>query len=450
MFDIILACTSDYGIGLNGKLPWFCPEELGLFRKKTIDSTIIVGRKTLEKLPTLIRRNIICVTRSKHITPKSFTNLCSVENSLESALELAKRSNSKIFVIGGADIFQQCLTRFRHDIDRIHISFIKGTYNCDSYVSFNPNEWLAESCTKYENFTHYVFTHGTTNEKAYLELLNDVRQNGDERQGRNGITRSVFVRHLHFDLRKGFPLLTTKKMFMRGIVEELLFFLRGETNSKLLEEKGVNIWKGNTDRKFLDENGMEKRREGIMGPLYGFQWRFFGAEYDEATGKPRGPGIDQLKYVVETIKNDPHSRRILLTDYNVSQVFQGVLFPCHSIIVQFWVCNGRLDMFCYNRSQDLFLGTPFNIASSSLLLTLIAQLCSLTPGILYMTLGDCHVYKEHYDAVDQQVSRFCYKFPKLTINKSITVIENLETLTPENFIVEDYHSHASIKAQMIA
>jgi len=239
-------------------------------------------------------------------------------------------------------------------------------------------------------------------------------------------------------------------MFMKGVVEELLFFLRGETDSKLMEAKGVNIWKGNTERKFLDSLGMKERKEGLMGPMYGYQWRFYGAKYDEITGKPLEAGVDQLRLIVDTIRKDPGSRRILMTDFNPFQAIQGVLYPCHSIVLQFYVDDGFLDMFCYNRSQDLFLGVPFNIASSALLLTIVAKVTGLVARNLHMSLGDIHIYKEHYDVVAEQLTRHRYCFPSLIITRECKEIEDIEKLCYEDFKIEKYMFNPPIKAGMIA
>jgi thymidylate synthase len=256
----------------------------------------------------------------------------------------------------------------------------------------------------------------------------------------------MFFKNMSFDLRKGFPILTTKKMFFRGIVEELLFFLRGETDSKVLEKKGINIWRGNTERKFLDHNGFKDREPGMMGPMYGYQWRFFGAEYEESTGKPKTVGVDQLKYVIDTIVKDKNSRRIIMTDFNPSQAFSGVLFPCHSIIVQFYVYENYLDMYCYNRSQDLFLGTPFNISSSALLLSIIAKKTGLYPRYLHIGMGDVHLYEEHLELINIQRDRIPYSLPQLILPE-IDVFENIKT---EDIVLQNYLSHPAIKANMVS
>ena len=181
---------------------------------------------------------------------------------------------------------------------------------------------------------------------------------------RNAKTYSIFDNSITFDMKDGFPLLTTKRMFWKGIVEELLFFIRGDTNSKHLEDKGVRIWQGNTTQEFIDNIGLPYQ-EGDMGPMYGFMWRHFGADYTGCNTDYTNQGFDQLSKIVEEIKTNPHSRRILMSDFDPSRAHQGVLYPCHSLVLQFYVRDGKfLDVKMYQRSVDSFLGEPFNIAST--------------------------------------------------------------------------------------
>lgn len=289
-------------------------------------------------------------------------------------------------------------------------------------------------------------------ESQYLDILESVLENGQTLKTRNADTLSEFSKTLTFDLKDGFPLLSTKKMFFRGIVEEFLFFINGQTDSKILEEKNINIWKPNTTREFLRKRGLNYR-EGLMGPMYGYLWRYYGAEY-LPNGNPNldSKYTDQLKYVVDTIINDPQSRRILLTSYDPLSAEKSVLFPCHSVIVQFYVRhNLYLDMYVYIRSSDLFLGLPFNIASSALFLFCISRITKKMPGRLIIQLGDAHIYTDHISAVEEQLSRrLHYKFPKLQLEKVIESIEDLEKLTFEDFKIVEYQHYPAIKAKMIA
>lgn len=291
-------------------------------------------------------------------------------------------------------------------------------------------------------------------EIQYLQLCTNILHPSTPlRSGRNGVTKSLFSPDiLRFDLQnKSFPLLTTKKMYFKGIVEELLFFIRGDTNSKLLEEKGIKIWSKNTSRQFLDQNSFSLRQEGMMGPMYGFQWRHFNGKYDEETGRGSG-GLDQMKELVDNLKKDPFSRRHLLTDYNPGMARDGVLYPCHSIAVQFYVSeDGKfLDAFCFNRSSDVFLGLPFNIASTSLLVRLIAEVTGYAARFVNIAVGDAHIYQQHMDAVKEQITREVYSFPQLEINKKLSSVEDIERLTERDFTLLNYLSHAPIKAEMIA
>lgn len=451
MINIILAVDKNFGIGKDNKLPWTISEELKLFKKKTMGEICIVGRKTFENLPELKNRQVIKVSRDNLL----FDDV------------LKKCEN--FFVIGGANLYSYVLRNYKK-ISKIHISFIKNEYECDTYFDkYLLKDFYISSKEIYNDFDHCEMIYKQYGEYQYLELIEDVLMNGEKRVGRNGSIISDFCKHLKFDLRDGFPLLTTKKMFLKGIIEELLFFLRGDTDTKILEEKGINIWKGNTNREFLDNNGFDDREEGLMGPMYGNIWRFYGAKYDEYTGRPirshnfdflnifantsshdkKTDSIDQIKNVINLIKTDPSSRRILLTTYNPAQVEDGVLYPCHSIVIQFYVQGEYLDMFCYNRSSDLFLGLPFNIASSSLLLMIIAKLTNLKPRYFNLSLGDVHIYSNHIGQVKEQIQRIPYTSPRIIL-PDIEIIDDIEKLSHTDFELLNYSCYPSIKAEMIA
>jgi thymidylate synthase len=295
-------------------------------------------------------------------------------------------------------------------------------------------------------------------EIAYLDILRDLITKGNVRQTRNSITKSLFSRNLTFDLKNGFPLLTTKKMFFRGIFEELMFFIRGNTNTKILEEKGVKIWKDNTTRTFLDNVGLNHYQEGDMGPMYGYQLRFFNANYKDCNDNYLNKGVDQLKYVIDTILKDPFSRRIIMTTFNPAQVNEGCLFPCHSLMIQFYIREDNdiyyLSQQNYIRSNDIFLGNPYNIASFALMsyllchhLNYITKSNKYKPDMLYITLGDYHLYKDHYEAAQEQINRTPYPFPQLNIKN---YHDNLEDYKYEDIEMINYMFHPAIKTKMIA
>uniref|UniRef100_A0A6C0CZ30 Thymidylate synthase n=1 Tax=viral metagenome TaxID=1070528 RepID=A0A6C0CZ30_9ZZZZ len=791
MFNVILAIDPDNGIGKNGILPWNCKDEIELFKKNTMGTILIMGKNTVNTLPYLPNREIYCVTSDISFS-NTITNNVKCFTTFEKALEQALLENSlmevkDIFVAGGAKLYNYVFTRHFDLIKKVYISIMHNIYDCDTYVEI-PRQFVTESYVKYADFDYYILQpQKDVEEFQYLNLLKDVLVNGDKRNTRNGYTLSLFGKHLKFDLRNQFPLLTTKKMFTRGIIEELLFFIRGETDSKKLEEKNVTIWKGNTSTEFLKSMNLPYA-EGVLGPCfvkgtnvltsngyksienvlitdllyshlgnwkaiteifiknykenllsvklnahspivttpdhpfyarrvssncfgfknfdqpkwisakeldnnyvvgmkiektdtednfmfsqsdemwflfglfvaggniendivylsinntdtntidrvkpiiilqmvreienkyrfyddnirillqewfgddiytkwipnqlhkapnhliriflegylssnnciadqvaalpnckrytiestdvaysiqrlylklgyiaslsvihtkfnvpnipekiyllelyeyeniypnsfiendycwfavectnivlnsetlvynfdvvddhtytventsvhncYGYQWRYFNSPYMTESGRPiikklahlsYYKGIDQLKYVIDLIKSDPTSRRILMTTFNPMQARDGVLFPCHSITLQFYVQDNYIDMFCYNRSSDLFLGLPFNIASSSLLLILISKVCKLTPRYFHLSLGDCHIYDSHIEAVRTQISRIPYKFPTIMVN-DVNSIEDIENMSSDDFKLYDYYCHSSIKAEMI-
>lgn len=273
-------------------------------------------------------------------------------------------------------------------------------------------------------------------EVAYLNLLKDILNNGSTRADRTGVgTIGLFGTQLRFNIENNVvPVLTTKKMFTKGIFEELLFFIRGETDTKLLEAKGVNIWKGNTSREFLDKRGLTNYAEGQMGPMYGSQWRNFN-------------GVDQLSNALNLIKNDPDSRRIIVSAYNPGVSNQCVLEPCH-MFFQFYVDNGKLSCQWYQRSCDYALGIPFNIISYGILTHLMAKAANLKTGELIFVGGDTHIYNNHIEPVKDQLLREPYPFPTIKINKEISSIEDMEKLKFEDLQIENYQHHPAIKMEM--
>ena len=261
--------------------------------------------------------------------------------------------------------------------------------------------------------------------KQYLDLLSHILENGNEKTDRTGIgTKSVFGYQMRFDLQKGFPLLTTKKLHTRSIFHELLWFLKGDTNIKYLHDNKVTIWD-----EWADENG-------DLGPVYGKQWR----AWQGADGKI----TDQISQLIHQIKNTPDSRRMLVSAWNVGEVEQMALPPCH-IVFQFYVANGKLSCQLYQRSADVFLGVPFNIASYALLTAMIAQVCDLEPGEFIHTLGDAHLYSNHLDQARLQLIRTPYELPKLVLNPDV---KDIFDFTYEDIKIENYVSHPHIKAEV--
>lgn len=258
--------------------------------------------------------------------------------------------------------------------------------------------------------------------QQYLKLLNHILENGNVRKDRTGVgTKGVFGYQMRFDLSEGFPLLTTKKLHLRSIIHELLWFLKGDTNINYLHENKVTIWD-----EWADENG-------DLGPVYGSQWRNWN-----------GDGVDQLADVINRLKTNPNDRRMIVSAWNVSKISQMKLPPCH-MMFQFYVANGKLSCMLYQRSCDMFLGVPFNIASYALLTMMIAQVCGLQAGEFVHTLGDTHIYHNHFDQVKEQLSHTPLKLPIMKINPDVKDINDFKY---EDFELIGYESYGVIKGKV--
>jgi len=286
----------------------------------------------------------------------------------------------------------------------------------------------------------------THEEYQYLRLIQDIIQSGNKKEDRTGVgTISKFGAQMRFSLRDNvFPLLTTKRVFWRGVAEELLWFIRGDTNGKNLAEKNVKIWDANGTREFLDGRGLTEREEGDLGPVYGFQWRHFGAEYKDMHTDYTGQGVDQLKECIDKIKTNPNDRRIIMTAWNPAALHLMALPPCH-MFCQFYVANGELSCLMYQRSCDMGLGVPFNIASYALLTRMMAHVCGLKAGEFIHTLGDAHVYTNHVEPLQEQLKREPKPFPTLEFTRQVTDIEDFVF---EDFKLVGYSPHGPIKMEM--
>lgn len=259
----------------------------------------------------------------------------------------------------------------------------------------------------------------------YLDLLQHILDHGVQKNDRTGTgTLSVFGYQMRFDLQQGFPLLTTKKLHLKSIIHELIWFLRGETNVRYLQENGVRIWNEWADA------------QGELGPVYGAQWR--------AWRTADGRVMDQISQVIEQIKTTPHSRRLMVSAWNVGELDRMALPPCH-VLFQFYVAEGRLSCQMYQRSADVFLGVPFNIASYALLTMMVAQVCGLQPGEFVHTLGDAHLYLNHLEQAQLQLTRQPYPPPEMRLNPEI---ENIFDFTYEDFELVNYQAHPHIKAEI--
>jgi len=434
----------------------------------------IMGRKTWDSIPAKFRpldgriNFILSSTLSEEDARKDVPaekhDLVYVESGgLTACLQRLTEEDfinrvDKVFLIGGAKLIQDALQPpLRNHLNTVYVTRVNGDHSCDVKVEFPLGETVlgyrrtsqGDMQTDEKSQVQYRFeTYMRMNreEQQYLDLVQDIIETGNRKGDRTGTgTLSKFGAQMRFSLRDGkFPLLTSKRVFWRGVAEELLWFIRGCTDGRVLKEKGVNIWDGNGTREFLDGRGLKNRAVDDLGPIYGFQWRHFGAEYTDRDGDYTGKGVDQLAQVIDTIKNNPEDRRIIMSAWNPCALKEMALPPCH-VFAQFYVFDGELSCQMYQRSCDMGLGVPFNIASYALLTYPIADVTGLRPGDFIHTLGDAHVYTNHVDPLKEQLTRTPRPFPTLKIRRHH---QNIEDYTMDDFAILDYTPLPTIKMQM--
>jgi len=422
-------------------------------------NAVIMGRKTFESIPQKFRPlrdrlNIVLTTQ-----PQASLGSVQVCDSFEGALKLLERDDLRdkvenVFVIGGSRVFDEALRHPR--CESIYLTrILHPSFECDVFFPEIPQTFFldvdSEKAAEHEEegvrykFLKYIRkgeASGEHEEQQYLKLVKDIIENGNMKEDRTGTgTFSKFGAQMRFNLRNGvFPLLTTKYVWFKGVAEELLWFISGTTNAKKLSEKKVRIWEPNGTKEFLTKRGLGHREEGDLGPVYGFQWRHFGAKYVDMHTDYTGQGVDQLAACIEMIKKDPDSRRIVMTAWNPADLNEMALPPCH-MFCQFYVAKGELSCHLYQRSADMGLGVPFNIASYALLTRLVAQVCDLHAGDLVHSLGDAHVYKNHVEGLLQQIERDPLPFPILEIDPSI---KDIDSFSFEHLKVVGYKHHPKI------
>jgi len=287
-----------------------------------------------------------------------------------------------------------------------------------------------------------------SDEKKYLDLIKKVLEEGELRNTRNSVTKSLFSEKLDFDISDSIPFITTKKLAWKTVIKELLWFLSGSTDNKKLLDQDVKIWLGNSTREYMDSIGFTEREVNDLGPIYGHQWRHFNAEYKDQKTDYTDKGVDQIQQVIHLLKNDPMSRRIILTAWNPCQINQVNLPPCH-MMCQFYVSsNKELSCMMYQRSADIGLGLPFNIASYAVLTYILGKLTNLKPKKLSIIIGDAHIYENHIDALKEQITREPFEFPKLELNleKEYNKVEDFDI---NDFKILNYKCFEHLKMQMV-
>jgi thymidylate synthase len=460
MSAIVSILSHNNGIGWKGGLCVSLSEDLKRFKKLTTGegpcmNLVVMGYNTYKSLPVfpLPNRHNIVITRL-HLSSLESRQIPHV-TALASFVELEdyllrfKGRYNEVWFIGGASIYKEAIARGL--VKYVYATEIECANNVPADVFFDKtllhNAQVLYTHSVGDGNVHalqktYLLARNDE-EGSYLKLLQKLLLQ-PLRTSRSGRTRALFAETLKFDLHKnGFPLLTTKRMPAKSqtIEKELLFFIRGQTDATLLQEQGVHICDGNTTAEFLKDKALEKND---MGPLYGFVWRHFGAAYATCKTDYSGKGIDQLKQLVLSLRTLPASRRHLMTSYDPSSAPKGCLWPCHSIIIQCFVRDGFLDLIQYQRSADAFLGLPFNIASSALLLLLLAQQTNLLPGRLTLYLGDVHLYEEHEEVAKKQLERNPLPFPKYNIEAQ----DDIGKYKLEHFHLHNYRSYGRLRASM--
>ena len=457
---IIAAVDLCFGIADSNGIPWKVKSDMSRFKKITTkcavgkQNAVIMGRRTWDSLnrPLPNRINIV-VSNNIYIDSEYAVTVHSFNDALQ-FISSNSDTIDKIFAIGGVGIYKEAMKN--RNCREIKLTIIRRVFDCTRFFPSNMMECgfkraqqskiLSENDLEYQFIDFRRKEHTQHQEIQYINLVSKIMYMGITKKDRTGVgTISVFGEQMRFSLKNNsIPLLTTKRVFWRGIVEELLWFISGDTNAKTLQKKNIHFWDGNSSREYLDKIGLENRRVGDLGPVYGFQWRHFGAKYVDMYTNYDGKGIDQLADVINKLKTNPDDRRIVLTAWNPSDIYQMALPPCH-MFCQFYVANKQLSCQLYQRSGDMGLGIPFNIASYALFTHMLAHVTGLQAYELIHTIGDAHIYINHVDALKEQIKRKPLEFPTVHLNPSVRDINKFRI---EDIHLKNYKSHKGIQMDM--
>lgn len=510
----LIACVTTFknklAIGKSNGLLFNIKEDLELFKTITKDqlctesrlkkNVVVMGRKTWYSIPASQRPlkdriNIVLTndTELHKLSPFPLAGYFTLAN--KSLLDINKLFNEDVYfltfdqfqrfykltdktanthVIGGAEIYNVFLNHPKLVPTTVYLTEVTGkswqnmvdqpdTFmqpldNRYKLIGISERKYDTKSKVSYRFLTYKCQDKGQDHpETRYLDLCSDILQNGNARMDRTQVgTKSVFGRQLHFDISDFVPLLSTKRVPWKHAIQELLWFMRGDTDAKILQRDGVKIWDGNTSREFLDNRGLHHYPEGVLGAGYGWQWRFFGAKYSHAFAdtsqldKSKIGGFDQLEYIISELRNNPYGRRALMCYWNPPDFEKTALVPCH-FSCQFYVrqCGETRYLDCHftMRSTDVFLGLPFNLFSYSVMTYIIALKCDMKPGKLVYSGGDVHIYNNHVQQVQEQLTRQSRPFPKLVIDASVKS-KDFSEITVDDFDIVGYFPHPPIKAPM--
>jgi dihydrofolate reductase / thymidylate synthase len=480
---LIVAIDKNNGIGKDNSIPWYIKEELKYFKHITTHTTrildkniVIMGRNTWESIPDkykpLADRINIIITTNQSYTTGNYDHTY-IQHSLDKALtfiqDLHYINLDNIFIIGGERLYKEAINRT--DCEKLYVTEVYGKYECDRFFpSITDNYKLAtvskfkcENDIYYRNMIYYNIDHikyklnpdsesclwKNNEEYQYINCLYKIFSEGRINIDRTGIgTRSIFGETFKYDLSDTFPVLTTKRQFLRGIFEEFMFYLSGKTDNGILQDKRIHIWDGNTSRQFLDARGLTDYPENDMGETYGFNFRHYGATYKTCKENYTGHGFDQLNYVINLIKTNPTSRRIIIDIWNGSTIHKAALPPC-LCKYQFYVdtANNKLDLMLYIRSSDFFLANNWNTCTGAFFVHMICALkgIDLTPGILTVITGDTHIYSSHIEQVTTNLIRVPKPFPKLVVKCKK---DNIEDFVFDDMNIIGYYPSPNIAASM--
>lgn len=499
----LIACVVHYknklAIGRNNNLLVKLKDDLQFFKNVTsfvpavnnsliAKNVVVMGRKTWFSIPRknrpLPNRINIVLTNDKDLQKLSpypwqwkmpFTKANPDKNvyfmNYRQFLQFYEKTNANVFVIGGADVYNQFMSNPFLSPQKIFLTEVKN-YKFEGSNHLEPDTFLNPPDERYTltNVSNKLHDDGyntdfrfltyeklktqETQERKYLDFCNIILNEGEKRPDRTGTgILSTFGHQIHFDISETVPLFTTKRVAWKHVIEELLWFCRGDTDNKILQNKGIKIWDGNTSREFLDSRGLVDFDDGVGGPIYGFQIRFFGAKYSQTfadtsqVDTTKIGGFDQLDYVINELKSNPYSRRILMCYWNPPDISKMVLAPCH-YSCQFYVDHEkRLNCHFTMRSNDMFLGCPFNIFSYAVLTYIIALKCKLRPGKLIYTVGDAHIYTNHIEQMREQITRKPRPLPALILNPDIEK-KDWSEITIDDFELVGYMPHPSIQGKM--
>jgi len=478
---IVAYCKKNNGIGFDNKIPWLLKNDLKNFQQITsktfkdyTKNLVVMGRKTWESIPDkhkpLKNRINIVLTRNKDIKLKydiesyKDTHVKYDFNEILEVVKLNKNFNiSNIFIIGGETLYKMALES--KEVSKIYVTEIYENFDCDTFFpKIDENKFKRTYISKfycesniYYRYLEYVpitnqsiKTWKNVEEETYLKTLKNIITNGIETNDRTGVgTYSVFGEKFTYNLEDTFPALTTKKIFLRGVFEELMLYLNGKTDNSILNDKNIHIWDGNTSREFLDNRGLNRYPVGDMGETYGFNFRHYGGFYGTCHDNNKGKGFDQLEYVLYLIKNDPNSRRIIINLWNPATMNKAALPAC-LCFYQFYVDtkNKKLNLQIYIRSSDYFLANNWNTLTGAFLVNMICNLkdINLTPGKLTVITGDTHIYKNHIEQVNENLTRTPRPFPKLLF--TFGPKDSIYDYVYEDIKLIDYCPYKNIKAPM--